>query len=80
MKTYDAEKAIAAQHAYCDDHEVPVFIPANGWCTGCGRAIFEPYTYRGRLDNPDITVGISVEEAGSRHITSCPHCRMTFID
>ncbi|MEB8637800.1 hypothetical protein P4H32_29395 [Bacillus cereus] len=24
--------------------------------------------------------GISVEKAGSEHITSCPHCHRTFLD
>ena len=64
-KTYDATKAIKAQEAYCDEHEIPLFAPRNGWCTSCGRNIFEPYTYRGREDQ---THGITVEEAGSRHI------------
>ena len=74
-KTYDATKAIKAQEAYCDEHEIPLFAPRNGWCTSCGRNIYEPYTYRGHEDQ---TYGITVEEAGSRHITSCPHCNATF--
>ena len=52
-------------------------FPSNGWCYSCGRNIYEPYTYRGREDH---TYGITVEEAGSRHITSCPHCNATFCD
>ena len=74
-KTYDATKAIKAQEVYCDEHKIPQFAPRNGWCSSCGRNIYEPYTYRGHEDQ---TYGITVEEAGSRHITSCPHCNATF--
>lgn len=76
-KTYDAVEAARAQERYCNEHEIPVFTPRNGWCYRCGRNIYEPYTYRGREDS---TIGITVEEAGSRHITGCPHCNATFAD
>lgn len=76
-KTYDAVEAAKAQEGYCNAHELPIFAPSNGWCACCGRNIYEPYTYRGREDH---THGITVEEAGSRLITSCPHCNSTFCD
>jgi len=76
-RTYDTTKAIKAQEAYCNEHEIPMFAPRNGWCTRCGRNIFEPYTYR---REPLQTCGITVEDAGIRHITSCPHCNATFCD
>ena len=76
-KTYDTIKAAKAQERYCNEHEIPVFAPCNGWCNHCGRNIYEPYTYWGREDR---TFGFSVEDAGSRHLTSCPHCHSTFCD
>lgn len=76
-KTYDSILAVAAQNRYCDEHELPLFAPTNGWCFNCGCNIYEPYTYRGREDR---TSGISVEEAGAKLITSCPHCGVTFTD
>jgi len=76
-KTYDATRAIIAQEAYCDKRGLPLFAPRNGWCSQCGRNIFEPYIYR---REPIVTIGITVEEAGSCHITSCPHCNKSFCD
>ena len=76
-KTYDAVEAARAQERYCNEHEITLFAPRNGWCYRCGRNIYEPYTYRGR---EDVTRGITVEEAGIRHITGCPHCNATFAD
>lgn len=75
--TYDPIEAAKAQEAYCNEHEIPQFAPRNGWCSSCGRNIYEPYTYR---REPIVTSGIAVEEAGSRLITSCPHCNATFCD
>ena len=81
--TYDTTKAIKAQKRYCDERLVPLFIPSNGWCGYCGRNIFEPYRVRGFDKNgghPERIFGITVEEAGNRHITGCPHCGITFGD
>lgn len=77
ITVYDAVEAIKAQKRYCDEHEVPMFIPANGWCLNCGCNIFEPHTYR---REPIRTFGIDVETAGSKLITSCPLCNATFCD
>lgn len=76
-RTYDTTRAIKAQEAYCDKRGLPLFAPRNGWCNRCGHNIFEPYTYR---REPMHTIGITVEEAGMRHITSCPHCNKSFCD
>lgn len=70
--------ATLAQAHYCEEHELPQFAPANGWCSACGRNIYEPYTCR--RGSQTVTYGISVEEAGRRLITSCPHCNTTFCD
>jgi len=72
---FDPTDAAKAQERYCDEHKIPLFAPHNGWCFNCCRNIYEPYTYR---REPIVTSGITVEEAGSRHITSCPHCNATF--
>ena len=77
-KTYSTVDAAKAQTAYCEGHECPVYAPSNGWCFRCGRCIYEPYRVRHGAET--ITIGISVEEAGSRLITSCPHCNATFVD
>jgi len=76
-KTYNPIEAAEAQKHYCDRQEVPLYAPANGWCSRCGRNIYEPYTYRGKEEQ---TYGISVDEAGSRLITSCPHCNYSFVE
>ena len=72
---FDRNKALAAQAEYCEKHNVVNFAPAfDGECFHCGRNIYEPYNH-GRY-----TSGITVEQAGSRHITSCPHCSYSFVD
>lgn len=76
-REFDVIKASAAQQRYCKEHNLPMFAPKNGWCYSCGRNIYEPYTYRGWESR---TYGISVEEAGSRHITGCTICGRTFCD
>ena len=76
-KTYDTAEAVKAQERYCDEHEIPIFAPRNGLCSWCGRNIYAPSMYSPREGQ---TRGISVEEAGSRLITSCPRCNATFVD
>ena len=77
-RRYNAVEAAAAQRAYCDEHELPQFAPDTGWCSACGRNIYEPYEIRSGRET--IRVGIDVETAGRKLITSCPHCRTTFCD
>jgi len=79
--TYDPIKAAKAQEEYCNAHKAPIFAPSNGWCVNCGKNIYEPYkvrSFKSKGDQPDRIFGISVEEAGSRLITGCPHCNRTF--
>jgi len=74
---YDIEQAAQAQTDYCDAHKLPIFAPRDGECSFCGRNIYQLYIHHGKTDRE---FGISVKEAGSRLITSCPHCSHTFID
>ena len=76
-QTFDPTEAAKAQDSYCTQHEVPMFAPSDGICYHCGRNIYDPITYRGREDH---TYGISVEEAGKRLISSCPHCNYSFVE
>lgn len=74
-KTFEIKAASAAQRAYCDEHELPQFAPSDGICHRCGYNIYLPLS-NGRTQ----LYGISVEEAGERLITGCPHCNATFCD
>ena len=76
-KIFDTVSAAKAQAAYCDKHEIPMFAPADGLCRSCYRNIYAPSLYSAREGQ---TYGISVEEAGSRLISGCPHCNTTFVD
>lgn len=71
--TYDSEKAGIAQIEYCKAKGLPCFVPMSGICFGCHENIYLPGT---RIPTP----GYSVESAGRRHITGCPHCHQTFCD
>lgn len=64
-ETFDRKKAAEAQSKFAQEHECPMFAPIEGWCYHCGRNIYEQ---------------ISVEEAGKRLITGCPHCYHSFVD
>lgn len=77
MEKYNVAEASEAQRRYCDARGIPMFAPADGWCHVCGRNIYHAVTYRGREDHP---YGISVETAGRRLISGCPHCNATFVD
>ena len=68
---YDRRAAILAQDAYCMARGLPRFAPSDGVCWYCGDQIYTPSRRGG---------GITVEEAGSRIITGCPHCHKTFCD
>lgn len=76
-QTFNPTEAAKAQATYCDQHEIPMFAPSDGNCWACGRNIYDPMTYRGHEDH---TYGISVEEAGKRLISSCPHCNHSFVE
>lgn len=72
---YNPKKAAKAQLAYCDQHEIPMFAPYDGLCLRCGRSIYLPTNGSG-----GSVSGYTVEQAGSKHITGCPHCSATFCD
>lgn len=73
-KTYDRRKAAEAQARYCEEHGYHDFTFEYGFCPFCGMNIYDhkPSRWGG--------TGISVEEAGSRLITGCPHCNHTYVD
>lgn len=75
-KYFNAEKARAAQMRYCQEHEVPLFAPADGQCGFCGHNIYEP-TFDLSTGHAN---GYTVEEAATRLITGCPYCNHTFVD
>lgn len=70
-KLYDSKMAISAQKRYCDENEVPYFAPVDGICFSCCRNIYVPY---------GASMGITVDEAGRRLITSCPHCNKSYVE
>lgn len=55
----------AAQHAYLDAHGYPSFAPYDGICPCCHK---------------NIWLKLTVEQAGSDIITSCPHCARSYDD
>ena len=59
--------AIEAQARYCHEHEVPLFAPADGYCSGCHMNIYGQGGY-------------SAEQAGQRAITRCPYCGRSFVE
>lgn len=77
MDKYNTMEAIKAQAEYCRKEGLIFFAPAQfnrGRCYHCGINIYEQITKNG------YTTGISVETAGSRLITACPHCHYSFVD
>lgn len=76
--TYNVAKAIENQRKYCETNDVPMFIETDGICYRCRKNIFEPFISVG--DTCGFVSGITKERAGKALITSCPHCRYTFVD
>lgn len=72
---FDPKKAIAAQHEYCEANECPEFAPRDGRCYRCGRNIYLPTNA-----SNGAVFGVTVEQAGNRLITGCPHCNYSFCD
>lgn len=73
---FDPTAAAKAQEAYCDQHEFPMYAPANGICYRCGMNIYIPKSFR----DHDAVYGFSVEDASKQLITSCPHCNYSFVE
>ena len=73
-RTFNPESAAAAQEAYCEEHGIPMFAPKNGCCPNCCRNIYLP------ISNGIVRLyGVSVQEAGERVISGCPHCHKSFV-
>lgn len=71
---FNVEEANKAQDTYCDKNNLPMFAPSTGNCYRCHKNIYLPF------QKGDIVTGISVESAGRRLITGCPHCGKSFCD
>lgn len=74
-KHYNFYEARNAQEEFCVKNNLPIFAPFNGICPHCCFGIYSPV----KLHNGDLR-GVSVEEAGSRLITGCPHCSASFCE
>lgn len=72
---FDPKQAAAVQKAYCQAEGIPMFAPHDGICYYCGRNIFLPTN-----GSRGAVYGITVEEAGHRLITGCPHCNYSFVE
>ena len=70
---FNERKAAMAQRDYCRDG--PMFAPSDGICYRCGKSIYMPI--KGR---DGMVSGYTVEQAGSRRITGCPHCNYSFCE
>ena len=77
-ETFNTKAAIAAQMKYCEEHDLPFFAPTPN-CYRCCTDIYKEHAYIGRYGGVGAR-GISVERAGSEHITGCPYCGQTFCD
>ena len=72
---YYVAEAIQAQREYCETHNLPHFAPFDGRCYSCQGNI-----YAASDGHSGACGGYSVEYAASHLITSCPHCRRSFVD
>ena len=54
---------VFAQRVFCEGHGVLEVAPLNGYCPMCRNDVYSKMT---------------VEEAGSHHVTFCPHCHHSF--
>ena len=62
-----AKDAIAMHTKYCQNNNLPIFIPHDGRCYRCYRNIFE-------------TGGYTDVKSVKTHITHCPFCHKSFCD
>ena len=72
---WDPVKAAKAQEKYCDEGERPLFAPHDGICYRCGRSSDLPSNGR-----KGAVLGFTVEDAGCKLITCCPHCNYSFLE
>ena len=77
-------EAAKAQEEYCRKQNLPLFAPKSGVCWACSKNIYAPLERKAinpltRETRTSIS-GITVEAAGSIHITGCPHCNRSYVD
>lgn len=88
MKEYNVTKATVAQKEYQERTSSPDFPPRSGVCWSCRRNIYENHYWvvengqrkPATKENHKIETGISVQEAGERLVTGCPHCHRSYCD
>lgn len=80
MSKYNATEAIEAQKKYVKENGGPHFAPKHGICWKCHKNIYEPQekTRIVRGEEKKIITGITIEEAGNRKVTGCPHCNNSY--
>lgn len=78
-ETFDTTAAIKAQRDYCKENSMPHFAPSNGVCWACRSQIYESRSTN-VSGNKSHKTGISVQSAGERLITGCPHCKKSYCD
>ena len=61
----DALKVFEEQEEYCAEHNVPIFMPDDGYCPKCRSNLAEM---------------ISLYEARRKYFTGCPLCKATWCD
>lgn len=77
-KTFNSSLAVAAQSKFCKDNKHPNFTYGDPFCIRCRKNIYEPVT-RTQGDQT-YAIGILVESTGSRCVTGCPHCNVSYCD
>ena len=75
-ETHDARLAKNAQIKYCHDNKAPYFAPEDGRCYKCHANIYE----KSHLHDGSVSWGITIESAGAKLITGCPHCHRSYCD
>lgn len=72
-RVFDRIQADREQTRFCRENHLPRFVPEQGYCFCCGNNVFDAVQrFTGSVR------GISVSEAGTELIASCPHCSANF--
>lgn len=61
----EAEERYLEQEAYCEQNQLPIFIPRSGICPACGRNIWNERTKK---------------YAGKMLVTCCGACGFSFVE
>ena len=59
------QEYVKAQRRYCKEHNLDFLICPDGYCFHCDKFLFEK---------------ITLEEAGSKHITGCCFCNTSYCE